>query len=386
MTDSGELPDPTAPLDGAPDPASNLGVQESPVGDEPADERASALRIALRVGLTLAAIAIAGVVLAQAFDDLDPAEIAAALGDLSDAAWLALISGWLTWVGAQGLQTASLVTDLPARRGVVAWLGPNAVASVIPGPSDLPVRYAMYRSWRVEPIDAGTAVAMSGIFSIGSQLVLPALAGVSIVLGAATIDGVGTIIAATTLVLAAALVVIAVVLGSDRRTARAGALLDPVWRGAARVLRRADPERSLGPILVEQRARAIAYLNDKWVTTTLATALTVVAKWSLLVMSLRFVGVTEAEIGTDEVFVVYALVAGLTVVPITPGSAGVTEVALVAMLTSIGDASVNDIAAGTLLYRLLTWLVPIPVGFAVLARWRVASRRESGSATGPIEP
>ncbi len=51
---------------------------------------------------------------------------------LSDAEWIALTMGWFIWIGAQGLQTGSLVTDLPARRGVVAWLGPNAVASVIP--------------------------------------------------------------------------------------------------------------------------------------------------------------------------------------------------------------------------------------------------------------
>lgn len=348
---------------------------------EPAEKRPSPLRIAFRVGLTLAAIGIAFFVLAQAFEDLDAAEIASALGNLSDAAWLALISGWLVWIGAQGLQTASLVTDLPARRGVVAWLGPNSVASVIPGPSDLPVRYAMYRTWGVGTIDAGTAVAMSGVFSIGSQLVLPALAGIVIVFGAATIDGVGTIIAATTLVLAAVLVVAAAVLGSAGRTERAGGLLDPLWRLAHRVFRRPPPERSLAPILVEQRARAIAYLRDKWVTTTFATVLTVAAKWSLLVMSLRFVGATESELSTAEIFVVYALVAGLTVVPITPGSAGVTEVALVAMLTSIGDASVNDIAAGTLLFRLMTWLVPIPVGFAVLARWRLVIRREAAADT-----
>jgi uncharacterized membrane protein YbhN (UPF0104 family) len=104
--------------------------------------------------------------------------------------------------------------------------------------------------------------------------------------------------------------------------------------------------------------------------------LTVAAKCALLVLALRFVGIPEDALGWSAIFVVFSLVAGLTVVPITPGSVGVTEVALVAMLTPIaGSGFVNEVAAGVLIYRMLTWLLLIPTGLGILATWRVNLRR-----------
>jgi uncharacterized membrane protein YbhN (UPF0104 family) len=343
----------------------------------PSVDARTVLKVALRIGIAVAAVVVATVVLAGIFEDLDLDQVRAALGQLSDAEWIALACGWIIWIGAQGLQTASLVTAMPARRGVLAYLGPSAVASVIPGPSDLPVRYSMYQSWGIPPNEAATAVAASGIFSIGSQLALPAVAGVAIFFGSVEVEGFAAIIVAATLVLAVAIVVIAFVLGSERRTRAAGRRLDPLWRGLLRLVRRPVPDDDLGTLLDRERRHSIDYLRDKWLETTGATVLTIAAKCSLLIMSLRFVGIPESVLGWAAIFAVFALVAGVTVVPITPGSAGVAEIALVGMLTPIaGSSYVNSVAAGVLLYRLLTWILVIPAGLGALGIWRHGTRRD----------
>ena len=131
-------------------------------------------KIVFRVALVVVALVISTFVLFKIFDDLDFEAIGEAIDELSDAEWMSLVFAWLIWIGAQGLQTASLVHHLPARRGVLAFLGPAAVASMIPGPSDLPVRFSMYQSWGVSRDEAATAVAASGVFSISSRLALPA--------------------------------------------------------------------------------------------------------------------------------------------------------------------------------------------------------------------
>ncbi|MGI9594992.1 MAG: hypothetical protein ACR2QK_02465, partial [Acidimicrobiales bacterium] len=100
--------------------------------------------VATRVLVIGVAIVVAVGVLRGIFDDLDLPVILDTAAGLSDAEMISLVMGWLVWIGAQGLQTASLVTGLPARRGVLAFLGPSAVASLIPGPSDLPVRYSLF--------------------------------------------------------------------------------------------------------------------------------------------------------------------------------------------------------------------------------------------------
>lgn len=350
-------------------------------GAPPTSRLRTAVRIGIRIVVIGVVLVVAGVVLAGIFDDLDPAQIRDAFNSLSDAEMISLFMGWLIWIGAQGLQTASLVDGLPARRGVLAFVGPSAVSSVVPGPSDLPVRYSMYQSWGTSPDEAGTAVAASGVFSVGSQLVLPAFAGVAIAVSGVQVDGFFTVIVATTVALAIAIGLAALVLGSEDRTRWAGSKLDRALRGVFRLLRKTPPERNLGTIAVEQRKASFDHLRGKWLPTTGATVLTIAAKCSLLVMALRFVGIPEDALGWSAIFAVFALVAGLTIIPITPGSAGVSEIALVGMLAPIaGDAYINEVAAGVLLYRLLTWILLIPVGLVALGGWRLQQRRKVSDA------
>ena len=135
-------------------------------------------------------------------------------------------------------------------------------------------------------------------------------------------------------------------------------------------------------MLTTQRATSLDYIRDKWVLTSGATVLTILTKCSLLVMSLRFVGIPGDDLGWAAIFAVFALVAGLTMIPITPGAAGVAEVGLVGMLAPLaGSAFVNEVAAGVLIYRMLTWLLLIPTGFGALLVWRL--RRPEPGDGGP---
>lgn len=340
-------------------------------GDTPASQAATIRRVGLRVVIVVLAIAAAGWALFTIFDDLDWGQVSAAVGELSDAEWLSLLFGWLVWVVSQGALTASLVDKLPVRRGVLASLGPTAVSSVIPGPSDLPVRYRMYQSWGVPPSDAATAVAASGIFSVSSQLILPAIAGVLILVADVPLGGFMSVIVTASVALAVLVVVAGFTLGSAKRTEAAGRRVDGVVRKVMGRLKKPELDENLGTFLATKRAGAFDHLAGKWLPTTGATILTTATKCALLVMSLRFVGIPEDALGWIAIFAVYGLVAGLTAIPITPGSAGVAEIGFVGMLTAAaGTEWVNQITAGVLLYRMLTWIVIIPVGFGALGVWR----------------
>ncbi len=328
-------------------------------------------KVATRVAIIVGVLALSSWVLFNIFDDLDWGEVRSAIAELSDAEWLSLAFGWLVWVVLQGALTASLVDKLAVRRGVLASLGPSAVSSVIPGPSDLPIRYSMFQSWGVSSSAAATAVIGSGIFSIGSQLVLPSLAGVLIVLGDVPLSGFFSVILVASAALAVIVVAIAVTLGSATRTEAVGRWLDGPVRAVRRRLKRPAPDENLGTTLATKRAEAVDHLAGKWLKATVATVATLAAKCSLLVMALRFVGIPEDALGWIAIVAVFGLVAGLTAIPLTPGSAGVTEIGFIGMLTAAaGDDWVNQITAGVLLYRLMTWLLIIPVGLGALGIWR----------------
>mgnify|MGYP001822798901 CR=1 FL=1 len=337
-------------------------------------------KILFRIVFVVAALGLSFFVLARTFDDLDLDEIRSALASLNDAELLSLGSMWILWVGAQGLLTASLVPGLAVRHGVVAFLGPAAITSIVPGPSDLPVRFRMLTSWGRTVGEATLAVAAGGIFSIGVKLALPVIAAIGLVVSDAPIDGTLQTVVVISLVVGLGVVVLAVVLGSEKRTEQAGRLIAPIWARVLRLLRKPQPA-DLPAQMVAARSSAVQTLHDRWLVATWATTLTAATKFALLLMALRFVGVDDATLPWTQVFVVYALVQGLTVFPITPGDAGVSEVAYIGMLTAAaGSEWVNQVTAAVLLFRILTWLVIIPVGLAVLGGWRFQLKRKPAPA------
>ena len=74
----------------------------------------------------------------------------------------------------------------------------------------------------------------------------------------------------------------------------------------------------------------------------------------MLLVCLRNVGVSDAEVGWTVVLAVFAFARLVTAVPITPGGAGLVEAALIARLVGAGGDK-SQVAAAVLIYRALTW-------------------------------
>ena len=367
-------------LDSAPpvpaDPTRKGGVGTEVLDDAiPQVPRPSIRKILFRIVFIVAALGISAWILVRTFDDLDLDAILDAARSLNDAEIISLLSLWVLWVAAQGLLTASLVPGLAVRHGIVAFLGPASVTSVVPGPSDLPIRYRMLTSWGHTTGEATLAVAAGGIFSIGIKLVLPVIAAVGLLVSDAPLSNTLQTVVTICMIVGLGVVVLAFVLGSERRTEQAGRLIEPVWSRVLRLLRKPTPE-DLPTQMVAARSKAVQTLRDRWLVATWATVLTSATKFGLLLMCLRFMGVDETELPWTQVFVVFALVQGLTVFPITAGDAGVSEIAYIGMLTAAaGQEYVNQITAAILIFRILTWLSIIPVGLGALGLWKHQLRK-----------
>ena len=349
--------------------------------------RRTAWRVARQIVVLAVAVVGSGFLLSRVFDDLDLASIGTQLGSLSDAEWLSLGAGWVVMLAVQGQLTAALLPALPVRRGVLAFLGPTAVASLVPGPSDLPVKHRMFTSWGVDGGEATIAVSASGVFSIGSKLLLPVIAALGLVLTGAPIDGALVTVVQIALLVGAAVAAFVYVVSSPLRLGWVTAKLEPAVSWGRRLLGR-DGEIALAGAVLGARAETVEVLRRRWGTATWATVLTAGVQCALLVMSLRFAGVPPEAVGWSGIFVAFALVQGLTALPVVPGSVGVTEVAYVAMLSAAaGSGLANEIAAGVLINRLLVWLALIPAGGVALVIWRrsVAERGPAPSGDHPTD-
>jgi uncharacterized protein (TIRG00374 family) len=104
----------------------------------------------------------------------------------------------------------------------------------------------------------------------------------------------------------------------------------------------------------------------------------------VLLVALRDVGVSEAEVSWAEVLAVFAFARLATAVPFTPGGAGVVEAVLIGGLVAAGGDRA-EVTAAVLIYRALTWGLPILVGIPAFLWWRrhpTASGIAAGATSG----
>ena len=95
----------------------------------------------------------------------------------------------------------------------------------------------------------------------------------------------------------------------------------------------------------------------------------------VLIVALRVVGVPESVLSPGDVLAVFALVSVITIIPISPGGAGVPELLYIAGLSAIaGDQYESVITAGVFLFRLYQWFLPIPIAWILL---KIARRGRS---------
>ena len=116
-------------------------------------------------------------------------------------------------------------------------------------------------------------------------------------------------------------------------------------------------------------------IRRRGVLALLVTMVGQVVWCGVLIVALRVCGVPERVLSPADIFTVFALVSVITIIPLSPGGAGVPELLFIAGLSSIAGSSYESaITAGVFLYRLYSWFLPIPLAWILL---KVARRGRS---------
>jgi len=259
----------------------------------------------------------------------------------------------------------------------------TAVANSVPigGAVSVGLTYAMLTSWGFSKARSTVSVVVTGIWNNFVKLAAPILA-----LALLAFDGRtgGARVAAPIAGLAGlvgAIVLFALILRSEEFAATVGAV---TGRWASAVLRLAGrrPVTGWDRAVVRFRRQVIRLVQHRWVPLTLATIVSHASLCLVLVVSLRVMGVSDDEVGWAQVLAVFAFARLLTAVPLTPGGVGVVELALVEGLTRAGGDDAQVVAA-VLLFRLLTYVLPIALGLGTYIVWR---RKRSWLDSAPPLP
>jgi uncharacterized membrane protein YbhN (UPF0104 family) len=346
------------------------------------DARPSRGRVAARIALLIGIVVVVFGLVLPRIVDID--QVLAALGTLTPTQLgvLAVASAVAYVMNAAPIRV--LMPALSWRRAVGADLAARAVASTIPGPTDVATRFVLYRQWDLPADTATAAILFAAFFETLSALALPAIASIGVVLGGQASRP--TVVLLSALSLAALVLILALlsaIVRSESLARRVGELLDRVATRAWRLVHRTPPHDIVGSVL-DIRVRARDTLSRHG---ALAYAAAVVAKlaWFLVLeVALWTVGVTPEVLPPAVVLAAMAAVALVALLPITPGGIGVTEVAYVGLLTAVaGDDLLDEITAAIVIFRAAQWFAPIPIGWILLvimrgSHWRELSAPDAG--------
>jgi uncharacterized protein (TIRG00374 family) len=271
----------------------------------------------------------------------------------------------------------AVLPSLRLREAAVVNLSSNAVANTLPagGALGMGVSWAMLSSWGVGTEQYVLYTLLSGIWNVFAKLGLPVLA----LLALLTISKPSAVLITSAAVGLGLLVALAAGLGlllhSQRFALGADLVLQRAAAIACRLARRRAPTRIAGSLTgFRSRAAGLLAARGWWITITTAAANIIL--WLVLLACLRGVGLSQAEVSWQTSLAAYAFVRLVTVLPLTPGGLGITELGLVGVLAAgAGPRESAQVTAAVLLYRAVTYLPPIPLGAAAFLVWRHAPAR-----------
>jgi len=278
---------------------------------------------------------------------------------------------WMVTLPGLGFRQALVMTQASTALSIVA---PGGAAIGMAG------SWGMLRAWGFRTTDVARAVTLTGVWNQLANLVFPVVAlfllkvngGETALLGTAAFVGVA--------VLGVVVALLALVLYSDSLAREVGDAVAQFVSWALRLFRR-GPVSWGGAGFARFRGEAVDLLARRWHVLTLATFAGSLTVFLVLVLSLRAVGVSSAEVTVVEAFAAWSLVRIIGSIPITPGGFGIVELGLTTALVAFGGANAGVVAA-VLVYRFLTVVPTLVLGGLAAVTFKSHGGRPAGDAAG----
>ena len=249
----------------------------------------------------------------------------------------------------------------------------TAVANTLPGGGAIAVgvTYAMYTSWGFTKAQFALAAVVSGVWNNFAKLGMPVLALALLALEGdvtkgrilSAIAGIGMLIGS--------IVLWGLFLYKSSFARRIGGFFGRLVSRLRGWIRK-PPVSNWGEAAVKFRTEALGLLRTRWLRLTVATLVSHISLYLVLLITLRHVGIGGDVLSWIEVLAVFAFVRLISALPITPGGVGVVELGLTVGLQLAADLDAVDssIAAAVLVFRAITFVLPIPLGTIAYLIWR----------------
>jgi uncharacterized protein (TIRG00374 family) len=219
-------------------------------------------------------------------------------------------------------------------------------------------RAAVLTGWWNTLVKFGLPVVALGLLALQGNGVNPALLSGAVV---------GMVL------LVGAIVMLLLIVSSDRLARLMGRFAGRIVTAVRRPFG-GSPVTEWDEGFADFRRRSAGLLRHRWWILTVATVVSHISLFWVLLASLRNLGVGPDTVTWQEALGAFAFVRLATALPITPGGLGLVEVGMSAALVLAGGPEPAVVAA-VLVYRALTYLLQVLLGLVSYFVWRADLRR-----------
>ena len=246
----------------------------------------------------------------------------------------------------------------------------TAVSNTLPAGSAIGVgvTYTMFSSFGFDSGSIAIASVVTGLWNTFVKLGLPVVALAILTIGGSSNPALQSAAVTGVAILAGAIELLTMILSSEAIARIAGERLGIIASKLGRPFK-LGPFRDWADGLADFRAQSIDLLRKRWLVITVVTLTSQLSLFALLLMSLRHMGVSAADVSGPEALAAFSVVRLVTAVPLTPGNIGIVEVGLAAALAVAGGVE-SLVVAAVLIYRALSYLLQVPLGLIAYVIWR----------------
>jgi len=302
----------------------------------------------------------------------DYGEVWATITDLTglEAASLLLLAFWN--LATYWFVLVAALPGLRLREAAVVNQASTAVANTLPGGGAIGVgvTVAMLTSWGFTIAAITRSAVVTGIWNNFVKLGMPVVALALLALEGGITPARLTAAAVGIGVLVAAIVGFGLVLKSERLARAIGNGVGKVVNWLRKLFRR-EAQAGWGDRAAGFRAETVGFLRHRWRVLTVTSIVSHGSLYIVLLATLRNVGVSQQELSWIQVLAAFSFVRLISALPVTPGGVGVVELGYAAALTLGLDAATKaQVVAAILVFRTITYVVPIPLGAISYVIWR----------------
>jgi uncharacterized membrane protein YbhN (UPF0104 family) len=311
------------------------------------------------------------------------AQVQAALEALTAPEIAALVGSGLILMVVLGWAAKASLPGLTLYQGFESSATSQMTAFVVPPPGDYVIRFAMYRTYGFSDEQSGASVLISMVLRYVAIFFMPIVGLLAVIVaGTATSAQVWWFVGLTVAFVIACWLMLRVI-HSDAVAHSVGRRMNAAVAWVMGLFHRTpagDIERSVVSFGRRTRATVTSH-GPSLIASNLAWAL---GNAVVLLMAMRFSGLGSSTVPLATALLACGYLMVVNILPI-PGKSALAAPTLFTIMSLTTDADQSAMTAAILLYRVVTWLLPMPVGAAMFFVWRHRVRRDTVT-TVPEDP